>query len=314
MKKKVVVLFLFALVFAACFTTVSEQKTISIKASFFNVFIQLSKPENWRKWRADINTIPAADSSKIIIKKDTASFKISYGQKQLNIESKGYLFEIKDKWATANADYSYAVIPGKVQNKTTIIVSKRVFAIRYLIGKLSPVSFADTHINDLKRFMETDSLRYGFNILKTRISEENLVEIKKEVLKKEEYTEAAKMRASLYQYIGKQNARKTQPLIAQFLPRGKDSIQINVGFYIDKKVKGEKEIMFVTMPKGGPLYTAIYKGKFDERSTAYAALRQYFSDHFYQLSILPFESYLDDKLPASDTDHVNIRLNFASYF
>ncbi|HTD42060.1 MAG TPA: hypothetical protein VK671_15635 [Mucilaginibacter sp.] len=314
MKKKVIVIFLFVFVFAACFITVPQQKTISIKAPFFNVFIQLSNPANWKKWRSDMNTTTVADSNKIIIKKDTASFKISYGQKNLNVESKGYLFKINDEWGNKNADYSYSVIPDKLQDETSIIVSKKVFAISYLIGKISPVSFDDTHINDLKTFMETDSLRYGFNIFKTKVREPNLIEIKKEVLTKDKFTEAAKMLAALYQYIEKQNVKKTQPLIAQFLPRGKDSIQINVGFYIDKKVKAEKDIIFTTMPEGGALYTAIYKGRFDERSKAYSALRQYFSDHFYQLSILPFESYLDDKLPASDTDRVNIRLNFASYF
>lgn len=314
MKKKAIVIILFVFCFAACFISVPEQKTISLKASFFNVFIQLSKPENWKKWRSDIKKIPAVDSSKILMNKDTASFQISYGQNTLSVEPKGYSFEIKDKWANANADYSYDVIPEKLQNRTSIVVSKKIFAIRYLIRKLNPVSFADTHIDDLKKFIETDSLHYGFNISKTKVTEDNLVEIKKEVLKENQFTEAAKMRAALYQYIKRQNVKKTEPLIAQFLPRGKDSTQINVGFYIDKKVRGEKEIQFVMMPKGGPLYTAIYKGKFNERSAVYAALHQYFSDHFYQLSILPFESYLDDKLPASDTDRVRIRLNFASYY
>ena len=209
MKKKVIAIVLFVFSLAACFITVPQQKTISIKASFFNVFIQLSKPENWKKWRSDLKLIPAVDSSKIILKKDTASFQIRYGQNKINVVPKGYLFEIEDKWASTKADYSYAVIPEKLQNKTTIVVSKKIFAINYLIGKISPVSFADTHIDDLKKFMETDSLHYGFNVLKTKISENNLIEIKKEALTANKFTEAAKMLHALYQYIGKQHVRKT---------------------------------------------------------------------------------------------------------
>lgn len=122
------------------------------------------------------------------------------------------------------------------------------------------------------------------------------------------------MHATLQQYIKKHNVKKTYPLIAQFLPRGKDSILINLGFFIDKKVVTENGVIFHTMPKGNTLYAIIYNGRFDERSKAYNALRQYFRDHVYQMSILPFECYLDDKLPATGADRVNVQLNFASYF
>ena len=43
--------------------------------------------------------------------------------------------------------------------------------------------------------------------------------------------------------------------------KGKDSTQINVGFYIDKKVRGGKDINFVTMPKGGPILYSYVQGK-----------------------------------------------------
>jgi effector-binding domain-containing protein len=314
MKKKVIVILLLVVVFAACFITVPQQKTISVKAPFLNVFIQLVNPDSWKKWRPDINTIPAADSDKIIIRKDTVSFEINYGRKKLNVKSSGNLLEIKDNWGDKTLDYSYAIIPDKQQDKTSIIVYKKVFVINYLIGKISPASFDDTHINDLKKFMETDSLRYGFNIFKTKVPEDNLIEIKKEVLTKDQFTQAAKMLISLQLYVKKHNVKKTQPLIAQFLPMGKDSTQVNLGFYIDKKAIPENDIIFTTMPKGNTLYAISYKGRFDERLKAYTAMRQYFRDHVYQMSILPFESYLDDKLPASDSDHVNVQLNFASYF
>lgn len=314
MKKKVIVILLFVFVLAACFITVPQQKTVFVKAPFLNVFIQIAKPENWKKWRSDIRTIPAADSDKISIKRDRFSFNINYGQKSVYVKSNGNLLDIEDNWDDKSLDYSYALIPGKQQDQTSITVYKKVFSISYLIGKISSVSFDDTHINDLKRFMETDSLHYGFNIFKTKVADENLIEIKKEVLTKDKFTTVAKMLSSLQQYVEKHKVKKTQPLIAQFLPMGKDSIQVNLGFYIDKKVSSENGVIFTTMPKGNTLYAIIYKGRFDERTKAYAAMRQYFRDHIYQMSIMPFESYLDDKLPTSDADRVHVQLNFASYF
>lgn len=314
MKKKIIVLSALVLIIAACFVPVTQQETITIKSPFLNIFIHLTNPANWRKWRSDINTIPDADSSKIIVKRDSNSFSLNYGQKEIEVKSGGYLFEMEDSWNGKNINYNYLIVPDNTPNKTSIIVSKKTSAINYLIGKLGKTSFDDTHINELKRFMETDSLLYGYNIFKTKVPDENLIEIKRKVPAKDQFNAAASMQVVLEEFLKKHDVKKVQPLIAQFLPRDKDSTQVNVGFYIDKKVKSENEVIFTQMPKGGPLYAIKYIGSFDQRKKVYASLRQYFTDHSYQTAILPFESYLDDKLPTSDTDKINIQLNFSSYF
>src|SRR5438309_587390 len=100
MKKRILALSVLLLVIATCLIPINQQKTITIKSPFLNVFIQLSNPANWRKWRSDMNTIPDADTNKFIVKKDTSSFQLSYGQKKLNSKLKGYLFEIEDGWDT----------------------------------------------------------------------------------------------------------------------------------------------------------------------------------------------------------------------
>ena len=314
MKRKVILISLIVLVFAACFIPVTQQKSISINAPFLNVFVQLSNPLNWEKWRADIRPVTLADSSRIELQKDTSSFEMRYRSHKLNVRLQGYTVFINDAWNKKLTSYYYIVVPAKQRNTTSVTVYKNVFSIIYLIGKITPFSFDDTHVDDLKRFMETDSLHYGFNIFKTRVPDTNLVEIKRNVLIKDKFTTAATMKHILEQYIKKHHVKKTQPLIAQFLPLGKDSIHINVGFYINKEVKRENDVIFTRMPRGGPLYCAIYRGRFDHRSKAYTALHQYFNDHLYQLSILPFEIYLDDKLPLSDTTKVITQVTFASYF
>ena len=270
-------------------------------------------PANWGKWRSDILQDFAADSSKINIKKDTASFNIQYKNKNLNVGFNENVFNVKDRW-NGNSNYGYAIIPDKDLKKTSVIVVQKTILINYLLSKFKSDPFADTHVDDLKKFMETDSLLYGCNIFKDRVPDSYLIEIRKEVISKDKFAEASKMLTTLRQYVKTHNVRKVQPLIAQFLPKGKDSTQINVGFYIDKEVKDENDVHFARMPKGGPLYSVRYNGQFNKRSKIYMALRQYFIDHLYQQAILPFESYLDDKLPAADTSKVNIRVNFCTYF
>jgi effector-binding domain-containing protein len=261
-----------------------------------------------------MDAIPDADTNKFAVKKDSASFSLNYGQKKLEVKLRGYLFEIEDNWNNKSISYNYVIVPDKLPTKTFIAVNKKVSAINYLIGKFTRNSFEDTHVDDLKKFMETDSLLYGYNIFKTKVPDDYLIEIKRKVPSNNKFTGAANMVSVLQEYLKKHNAKKLQPLIAQFLPRGQDSTQVNVGFYIDRKVESENEVVFTQMPKGGPLYAAKYKGSFNQRNKVYASLHQYFTDHSYQSAILPFESYLDDKLPTSDTDMVNIQINFSSYF
>lgn len=313
MKKKIIVLSLPILVIAACFIPVTLQKTVSIKWPFINVYRELILPVNWVKWRPDLRKNFAIDSSRIGVKKDNSSFAIRYEGKALNVSFKENIFNIKDTW-DSNNNYTYTVIPEKDLKKTSVIASDKITLIGYLLSKFKSKPLAYTHIDDLKQFMETDSLLYGFNIFKNGVPGSYMIEVKRKTLTKDQFTEAAKMLEALQQFVKTRGAKKTQPLIAQFFPISSDSTQVNVGFYIDKEVKGEKDIMFARMPKGGPLYSILYKGKFSQRSKAYMALRQYYTDHYYQSAILPFETYLDDKLPTSHTDKVNIKVNFSGFF
>ena len=117
----------------------------------------------------------------------------------------------------------------------------------------------------------------------------------------------------LQHYVTSTNTKQLYPVIAQYLAKGTDSTQVNVGLYIDKEVPSGNGIIFTRMPKGGPLYAAPFKGEFSKRGKAYEALKQYFADHAYQTAILPFETYFENKLPDSDADIVNIQVNFSTY-
>jgi len=313
-KKKIILIALLLIILASLFIPVSEQKTVSIDASIFNVYSVLLMPRNWENWRPDLKKISGNDSTKISISKSKGSFVIRYSDLELNVRSTGGIFYIDDDFGKKTSSYSYVVVPDKDPTKTLVTVYKEISTLNYLAGKLRQVSFEETHIYDLKKFLETDSLRYGFLISKTKISDNDLVEIKKEVLTKDKFSQASRSFSALQHYVQANNAKQMQPVIAQFLPKGKDSTQVNVGMFIDKILKPGKDIMFVTMPKGGPLYSANFRGRFNQRQKVYSGVQQYFNDHHYQSIILPFETYLDNKLPVSDTSTVNIRVNFSAYF
>jgi len=314
MKKIYIFIILLLLLIIACFIPVSQQKSILIKSSFLNVFDQLQNAENWKKWRPDLRKAAIADSDKIETKTFPGSFIINYKDLALDVKLVEGSFKVSERNDTEDINYDMTVLPGKTSVNSLVAVKKWTSFIKYLADGLKDSILKSTHVTDLKSFMETDSLFYGFNISKTRVPGDNLIEMRKAVLKKDKFVEAAKMKADLQQYMKTNNLKQIQPLIAQFLQLSKDSDQVNVGFFIDKEIKPYKEIQFVRMPKGGPLYITKFNGKFNKRQKVYTALHQYFTDHSYQRAILPFETYLDDKLPTTDTDKVNIIVNFTSYF
>lgn len=324
MKKIVILLSLLIVVIAACFIPVDIQKTVAIKAPLLNVYRQLSDPLNWEKWRPDIKRIVIADSNKVSIQKaGISSFRIKYAGQNLNVVTSENLFNVIDSAENKKVNYSYTVMPDQLQTtvldkrpkKTLVTANKKISLIKYLAGIIRPVSFSDTHIDDFKKYMETDSLLYGCKIIRIRIPESNLIVINKAVLAKDKFSEAAKMLEKLQQYLkNHKDVKQMRPLIAQFLPKGPDSTQIKVGIFINKKVEPENDIIYNRMPEGGTFYFAGLKDKFNERQRIYKGLQQYFTDHLYQSALLPFETYLDNKLPASDTDRVNIQVIFPSYF
>jgi effector-binding domain-containing protein len=314
MKKIVILLLLILVISAICFIHLTQQKTITIKGPFLKVYSQLVNADDWEKWRPDLRKIRLTDSNKIFVQKSSNSFLISHADLKLNVKLAGNSVNITEQNNSKINNYTYTLLPGKLLDKTIITVEKKTNIINYLIGKIKPASFSDTYIGDFKNFMETDSLYYGCRIFKTRVPGSNLIVITKAVLTKNKFAEASKMLYSLQQYVKTNNIKQIQPLIAQFTPIDKDSTQDKVGFFIDKEVKSVGDIYFVRMPKNGPIYASKFYGEFYKRRKIYTGLKQYFSDHLYELAILPFETYLDNKLPVSDTDKIKIQVNFCTFF
>jgi effector-binding domain-containing protein len=316
MNKKVLLSVIFLALIISCLIPVSQQKSILIGRPLLNIYSFLDNPQKWEDWHPMLKGTLNTDSNKIIITRGVNSFQIKSPDFELDVKSRGTAFDIREQGNNGNANYTYYLMPvmDGYLNKTIASVERKTIAIKYLIGKIWPATFSDYHLFDLKHFLLTDSLYYGYKIVKTRVPEGNLIVIKRGVPKKYKFTEAAKMLALLQQYLKIKNIKQMQPVIAQFLEKGKDSSQVNVGLFVDRQVNSENEIKYVRMPVGGPLYVAQFKGPFDKRQKVYNGLQQYFADHLYQSAVLPFETYLDNKLPTSDTDKVNIRVNFTAYF
>lgn len=312
-KKLLLLIFILALL-ASCFIPVTQKENLTIKTPFLNLYSFLVKPEQWEKWRPELRQQFYADSAKIAVQKKTPAFAIKYNQLRLDVSPNGNFFDIDETDGSSTTEYGYALYPDKKPKSTIVTVYRPTNIIGYLFGKLRKEPFAGTHIGQLKNFIETDSLYYGFKIVKMGVPGSFLIVTQNTVKREACFEEAAALINKLRQFADVQKVKKIQPLIAQFTPAGKDSLLVKVGFYIDKEVKPGDGVEFNRMPRGGPLYTAVFSGKFEKRQRAYDALNQYYTDHSYQSAILPFEMYLDDRLPTSDTSKVLVRINFSGFF
>jgi len=311
MKKKAVLLLLMLIILAACFIPVTRKKTFSIKASFFNVYQQLAKPDNWGQWRSDLR--PLSGSGKISNTVSPGRFKITTNNINLDVQVQGYVFIIAAHDKNGSDDYTYTVFPGKFSNITSVTVTETKGLLNYLFNRYATRQFANTHIDDLKSFMENNDLYYGFKIVKKRVTDTTIVVLRKAVLSKNKFTEAANTLAALKQYLFAHHLTQTQPLIAQFFDKNNDSTQVNIGLPVDKKTPVKYPVAFMEMPSTGYFYTVRFRGKFRDRLKAYGALRRYFSDRLMPIPILPLETYLDNKLPVTDSDEVNIQINFPTF-
>jgi effector-binding domain-containing protein len=315
MNKKVLLLVLLAVIIAAFFIPVTQQKSVLIKSPFLNTYSFLANPVKWEHWIPELRKTVDADSSKILVQKGNNSFTIKGENTELAVKEQGIFFGIAEKTNNSSSNYIYSLVPvdDKFLNKTIVSVDQTLNPISFLIGKIWPSFNSDNHLSELKTFMETDSLRYGFNIVKTVVPETDLIVTRKTVLNKDRFAEAAKMLTTLQVYVKTNDLKQMQPLIAQFTPVAKDSTQIKIGFFIDKAVKPGNGIEYDRMPKGGQLYAARFSGKFYKRGEIYSAMKEYINDHAIQTLLLPIETYLDNKLPVNDSDSIHIQLNFPAF-
>jgi effector-binding domain-containing protein len=314
MKKIVISLSLVLILFAICFLPFTEQKTIITKAPFFNVYQQLEKPGNWKKWRNDLHQLQVADSTKISEKKTSDGFKVAYNGLEIDVNPvNGYSFKINETNKNKTFEYSYTVVPQKQQDETLIILKQKTSILRHLLNKSNGESFSQTHITDFKHFMESVSLYYGYDIVKVKVIDTEIVVLRKTVLAKNKFKEASKSISILKDYINSKGLKQTQPFIAQFFSKYNDSLQLNIGIPINKKTFTKKPIAFMEMPNTANIYIIKFHGKFMDRPKVYAAAQQYFNDKHITVPILPFETYLDNKIPKNDTDQVNIQINFPTF-
>ncbi|HEY4194826.1 MAG TPA: hypothetical protein VGM63_04780, partial [Mucilaginibacter sp.] len=182
----------------------------------------------------------------------------------------------------------------------------------YLLSSFNNNDLAGSPILDLKRYMENVNLYYGFTISKQKTPEKLLAVKQAGAIEKLKYEQSSIMLKELIAFINKNQLKIVYPLQYQVVPFKTDSLQILVGYPVDKQIKTPDGIHYMSMP-GGNALVGLYKGRYGLRDKLYDAMHLYMQDNHINQLIKPYEKFPDNKLPGSDTAMVDMQVIVPCY-
>ena len=312
MKKKLI-LILLVLAVLLCIVPFQQQKTVKINAQYFITYQQLAKPENWKNWQPGLFKACKKNPAQVQIIKHDKTFTILALEMVFNIDhSAGFAFKVDQKNGGKNSTYTCIVLPDNIHRTTliTVIKSSNLFQRAYAYLSKGQTT---TDIDYLKNYLEDARLYYGFDIRKTTVTDSNVVVIKKLVATGDKLIEIAKIELELKEFIKKQGLKEVQPVIADIRKSGPDSVRIMIGLPVDRQTVSAGKVVFMHLPPHGRMLTGLYTGKYGGKQKLYEAMNSYLTDHSLASPEDPYEKYLDNKIPASDTSFVHLQVNFPIY-
>ena len=270
----------------------------------------MANPENWLQWQNNLHNALQKDSTLTKISKYKKAFIIAAPVVHFQVDnSLGFVFGVNKTINDLTTNYAAIVVPNTINNSAVINIKTKRSAFRriYLYFKQNNDT---TDIGYLKHYMESPETYYGFRIVKTTVTDSNVVVIKKLVpLAKKQLTINQSI-TSLKKFLQKNQLKQVQPVIADIRAPEHDSVRIMIGLPINKTATSAGEVSFMHLPTHGHMLVGFYNGPYSGRKNLYAAMKQYVSDHHFSAPEDPYEKYLDNKIPATDTSTVRLQVNF----
>lgn len=293
------------LILTSIFITVQKSEETKIEASFANVLQELNAPSNWKNWQASINNDYKKNPSQYSIQEDSAAHKFSIKTSDHTFsiyKPNPVLFEVKEHSKFTTSNYSIRLLPSLVSNYTHILTTTHVSLLDILLHREN-VGFAT--ISGLKSFIQNPTAYYGYHFVTKRTIDTIVVEKKAIVLKNNWRQDLSSIFNSLSSFIKTNDLEVTQPTNVYFRPVSKDSVEIKAAIPVDRIVPGKGDIRCVKMPKNF-LLIGHYEGPYDKRGSLTDAMKKYIQNHSLSVIAEPYEKFLNDAIPESDSVEVNI--------
>ncbi|MGI4803122.1 MAG: hypothetical protein ACRYFL_00010 [Janthinobacterium lividum] len=310
--KKILVFITLILAFVlVCFLPFKQQKAVNIKVQYFITLQQLLQPENWKKWQPQVKQAWEKDSAQVKISKRNTVFTIQIPGSAITFTAHGFDFYVDKNSIWKNSSYRMIAIPVLKDGTAMVHIEQKKTLLNRLFEFFGQKPSND--IEQLKQYLENTRLYYGFDIRRTTVTDSNIVVEKKTVLLQNKALEIAQTEQDLKDFIRQKDLKIVQPIVADIREAGKDSLRIMIGLPVNKQAISAGKIKFMHLPSHGRMLTGLYYGKYSGRQKLYLAMKTYITDHHLASPEDPYEKYLDNKIPVSDTSFVHLQVNFPIY-
>jgi effector-binding domain-containing protein len=290
---------------------VTQTNEILLEANFYNVLEQLNYPSNWIKWQPSLQQVFYKGSAVGRIKDDTARryFSIEIPEQSYYVKKTIPLtFEVEDKTKKALSVYRITVVSTRLPNKTNMVISRRISLFNYFFSSNKKIAAYGTAYN-LKAFLENPSKYYGYPLRIESVVDTTVVVTKKTVSAKNRLQQLSGMYKDLAAFIYANDLTVLQPRIASMKMISNDSTVIMAGIPVNKAIRANGYIECLKMPKGRML-VGEYEGVYSKRASLLNAMEKYIRDHMMVSVAVPYEKYLNDSIPATDTSSVKLKMYY----
>ncbi len=290
---------------------VTKENRITVNADLYDIVYAISNSNQWKKWHPAVKTVFKTDPSSSSINNKTSAkgFTINTHNHSFTVKAiTPIVFQIAEKKEGNLFAYRLSVDPSSTPGKVKIFTEKKVRLFNFFFNthNLTPDEIT---VESLKDFVEDPAAFYGYSLTLESVIDTNVVIKRRTVATINWRDNLAAMFEEINNYITINNLKITQPKIVYLKNISNDSMVVMAGISVNKTAPSDKNIQSVQMPKGRML-VGEYEGPYYNRKDLYNAMEKYVSDKKMQHMAVPYERYLNDSIPATDSTIVKLKIYF----
>jgi hypothetical protein len=300
-KKIIIAAGLIVLVFVLSFIPFTNKRKVVIKASLYDVAKQINDLNNWKKWYAGFE----ADSIKISgsFNSDQSAITSAYSYTLHHLNPLAVSLTRKN-----NSSSSSIVEITPLTDSTTVVAwNEKIIIFEMIKRSIKPQYSRQRNLDNLKRFMEDVTYKYGFLIKIVPVKDTLILTAETELID----NTSTHIVSNLYNLL--QNFIKQHNLPAEkkyFYKTELSNNKIAVGIPVYKQATNSGNIKFLQLPDNGRLVEGNYSGKISDKKSIYTAINNFMRDQHLKQVAQPLEQYnIADTILQLNSD-VNIKVYY----
>lgn len=292
---------LFVLIIAAAIP-VTQTTQLTINSSYFNVYRNLVKAQNWLKWYNNLKN----NSSNI--EGDSANnFKIKGRSSSVNFKTLGLgAFKVNISASSNARSYICVVTTNENVNATNVMISRHFKLFSYLLT-IAKGDDKNTFIYQLKKYLENPLAYYGFAMTEQVTTNQFLIVKQSKYLTSNICQKNLATLKYLNDTAAKLKLKTTGELRLQYVSTVTDSTELMLGLVIKGERPTVKNLRYMQMA-GNRVLVGSFKGKYKDRQNLYRALYLYMADHSMHQQTKPYETFKNNTLPTNDETIVDMQV------